>query len=88
MSARWITPTIQEIERIAVVTEPEEIAGRVVVGRLDLAACGLPSPADHHAVCGLVEGHDGAHWTCSASLVEQGGPFALMRSVLEDAESA
>ena len=81
----WICPTITEDKGVAVITEPADLAGRVVVGRIDAEVCGGPSP-EPHTSCGLVRGHSGDHWLCSDELIEQGGAFALIRSLLGETE--
>lgn len=74
----WIAPTMTknyETDTVSIV-EPADLTGRVVVS---VAARPCGRTHDHGFICGLVEGHYGAHWQCSAELVTEAGPFALVR---------
>lgn len=78
-AALGITPTLSVNDdpvRLAVVTEPEELAG-CRVGRVP----GLPNcPVRFSTVarCGLTLGHPGTCWMASTDLVEEHGPFAIV----------
>lgn len=80
----WITSTLTKNHDTdtVTVTTPEDLAGRVVVS-VAAKPCGRVYEQENHGrspdICGLVETHYGAHWRCSAELVTEGGPFALIR---------
>lgn len=88
MGERWVAPSLsvtQEVPaNLAVIVEPAGLAGRVVVSVADLFACRLEHESG--AICGLVAFHKGDHWICSAELVDEVGPFAMVERRETDEE--
>lgn len=75
--ARGIEPTLQKNYETGAVTilNPPELAGRTVVA-VDGWPCAMTT---QDGLCGLIRGHKGDHWNCSHDLVEQEGPWAIVR---------
>ncbi len=71
----WIAPTMMRRDEGVFIIDPPDLVGREVVSIVG-RPCGKRYERD---ICGLNEGHYGAHWQCSPELVQQSGPYAMKR---------